>query len=422
MEKVLNRGLKFCILPLKLDITQVLVDYRRFERTMIWHEFWYGRNTDDDYIPPIFKATQTNLPKNHKVPNGLKTFLGAVKSEILDPKNRNEAKCNLPKDEFEALLKLIQLQKECKIMIKPCDKGAGIIILDYEEYIKACYKHLNAKIIGKNGEEENYYTKVDSNSLDLAKTKIKFIIEEGLDNEILSKPEYEAMTAEDKNPGKFYCTFKVHKDHQEGTTPPERPIISGSGSITENIGKYVEHHIKDLANQHKTYLQDTPDFLRQIEGINKQGKLPPNAILVTVDVSGLYTNIPQQEGMDCTKEALDERKVKEVPTEYIIRLLEIILKHNIFEFNGELFLQEIGTAMGTRPAPPYANLFMVRRIDNMIEYLSRKYKENGILALKFLKRFLDDIFMIFLGSTKNLYTFIEEINMGIFTVFHHEFP
>ena len=39
MEKVLNRGLNFAILPLKLDLTQVLVDYERFERTMIWQEF-----------------------------------------------------------------------------------------------------------------------------------------------------------------------------------------------------------------------------------------------------------------------------------------------------------------------------------------------------------------------------------------------
>ena len=31
MEKVLNRGLNFAIMPLKLNLTQVLVDYKRFE-------------------------------------------------------------------------------------------------------------------------------------------------------------------------------------------------------------------------------------------------------------------------------------------------------------------------------------------------------------------------------------------------------
>ena len=43
MNKLLNRGLNFAILPLKLDITQVLVDFKRFERSTIWHEFWYRR-------------------------------------------------------------------------------------------------------------------------------------------------------------------------------------------------------------------------------------------------------------------------------------------------------------------------------------------------------------------------------------------
>ena len=48
MEKVLNRGLNFCVLPLKLDLTPVLVDFKRFEHTMIWHEFWYGREQSDN--------------------------------------------------------------------------------------------------------------------------------------------------------------------------------------------------------------------------------------------------------------------------------------------------------------------------------------------------------------------------------------
>ena len=35
MDKLLNRGLNFSVLPDKLDITQVLVDWKRFERTMV---------------------------------------------------------------------------------------------------------------------------------------------------------------------------------------------------------------------------------------------------------------------------------------------------------------------------------------------------------------------------------------------------
>ena len=46
------------------------------------------------------------------------------------------------------------------------------------------------------------------------------------------------------------------------------------------------------------------------------------------------------------------------PTETICDLVNIILQNNNFEFDGQFFLQKHGTAMGTRMAPPYANLFM----------------------------------------------------------------
>ena len=54
-------------------------------------------------------------------------------------------------------------------------------------------------------------------------------------------------------------------------------------------------------------ISKTPhDFLRQIEKRNDGPPLPPNAILVTIDVSALYTNIPQEEGLNCTRATLDE--------------------------------------------------------------------------------------------------------------------
>ena len=36
MENFLNRGLNFSITPINLNLTKVLVDYARFERTMLW--------------------------------------------------------------------------------------------------------------------------------------------------------------------------------------------------------------------------------------------------------------------------------------------------------------------------------------------------------------------------------------------------
>ena len=63
MTKLLNRDLNFAILPLKLDLTQVLVDFKIFERSVIWHEFWHGREKDTTYEAPIFKTQKKTSPK-----------------------------------------------------------------------------------------------------------------------------------------------------------------------------------------------------------------------------------------------------------------------------------------------------------------------------------------------------------------------
>ena len=201
----------------------------------------------------------------------------------MDHRNRNEVKCNLPNDEILALKELVRLQKERIITLKACDKGAGIIILDFKAYMKACYDHLLSRQPnqqeGNETQNNMYYKKEDEFALERAKKHINTTLKEALNNNIISKEEYKAMDPEDKNPSKFYCIFKVHKAHEHKETPPPQPIVSGSGSITENISLYVEHHIKQIATQHVTYLQGTPHFLRIIEILNKGSKLPKNAMI-----------------------------------------------------------------------------------------------------------------------------------------------
>ena len=78
MEDLLNRGLNFAVLSNRLDHTHVLTDFRYFERTMIWIEFWHGRDHENHLRKRIFKRKKANLPKNYKIPNQLKTFWGLL--------------------------------------------------------------------------------------------------------------------------------------------------------------------------------------------------------------------------------------------------------------------------------------------------------------------------------------------------------
>ena len=400
MTNLLNKGLNFSILPLKLDITEVLVDYKTFERLMLWKEFFHGEENEESQRKQIFKSKKSNLPKDHPPPQGLKTFLNSVKSEILDPRNRNKEECNLPREEIEALKELISLQRERKIVIKAADKGSGIVISDFKQYLKSAYEHLLSK---QEGTGKYYYKEVPAIEIDKAKHRIKAVLNEAYENKIISKEEYNHMDPMDKDIAKFYCNFKVHKDHKAGELPPPRPIVSGRNSMTEGIAKFVEHYIQDLATSQKTYIQDTPDFLREI---GKVKDLDDNSILASIDVKALFTNIPTKEGLESLNTALNERTNKEMPTEFLMQLMKLVLDNNLFSFHDGIFRQEIGSAMGSSPVPPYANTFMGKKVDCKIEEVATQ----NAGELKLLKRFLDDLFLIFKGTTRELHNFFDQIN------------
>ena len=286
----------------------------------------------------------------------------------------------------------------------------------------AFYTHLNSRLKNADGSTSPYYIKSDVTAVNTANENLEKILQEAKDNYLITNAEYDAMLPEGKKLAKFYCTFKVHKEHKHGEAPPERPIVSGCGATFENANKFIEHHIKHIATTHPTYLQDTPDFLRYIEEINHDGELPDNAILVTFDVVGLFTNIPEEAGLEALREALMERTAKDIPTEFLVRLMQLILQNNFFKFNNEIWKQEIGASMGSKPIPSYANIFMAKKIDNKIKELALKHTGTGISPMKILKRFLDDLFSIWCGTSKSLHKLLQEmckINTNIkFTIKH----
>ena len=83
-------------------------------------------------------------------------------------------------------------------------------------------------------------------------------------------------------------------------------------------------------------------------------------------------------------------------------LLELVLKCNNFKFDRNVFLQISGTAMGTRVAPTFANLFMAQFEEKYI------YTHNSRPRKRF--RFIDDIWGIFKGNKDSFQKFNSEIN------------
>ena len=96
-----------------------------------------------------------------------------------------------------------------------------------------------------------------------------------------------------------------------------------------------------------------PDFLVDaVLNKIKNLKISPGAILASLDVVSLYTNIPHKEGIASVHKATLESESPRVEATTLAELTKIVLKNNILEFAGENFLQVQGTAMGTKLAQP----------------------------------------------------------------------
>ena len=80
----------------------------------------------------------------------------------------------------------------------------------------------------------------------------------------------------------------------------------------------------------------------------------------------------------------------------------MILTMNNFSFNDNHYLQIHGTAMGTKMAPSYANLFL--------GYFEANAFENAPFQPHTWLRYIDDIFMIWTEGLDNLKIFIDYLN------------
>ena len=75
---------------------------------------------------------------------------------------------------------------------------------------------------------------------------------------------------------------------------------------------------------------------------------------------------------------------KSIPTKFYIKLLELVLQSNIFEFDREYFIQLLGTAMGTRVAPTYANIFMAKLEKFMLRDTLMMFSFSSLEPMKIL--------------------------------------
>lgn len=370
---LLKKGLKFVPTPSRTPLMQFQEGCDRFTRSLKLKFCYLNLNPKNQNVETKFRIPSNFSPPTGTYPPEIENLQLKLNQQIRKFKNVHRITDNLTKCDRDAITKL---KKDKNIVIKPADKGSAIVIMDRQDYVFEAERQLKVN---------RHYREINEPQFPDNCTIFNRILAEMLKNNLISKKEMSFLKALPSARQRiFYLLPKIHKEINKWTVPsripPGRPIVSDLLSESCNIAKFIDFHLAPFSTTHPAYVKNTYDFLDKLAMITTHG----DALLISLDVDSLYTNIDNDLGIRAVTETL-ARDPKPIHP-YIIKLLRLSLEGNDFIFNNKHYLQISGTAMGKTFAPRYADITLA--------YLEKECLQRSNHEPKLYLRYLDDIILI----------------------------
>ena len=350
-KRALVKGLSFSIPPKKFNYPDYMAEFE-----CLYKDIHRKFKTDDVTRADRFKCQLKNL--------ALSTF---YKYNSSNPQSLNP----LTRAEFRALK---SLKENHDILILKPDKGNGVVILDKSDYITKVEQILSDT-------EKFGPTKYDDPFLQVnfLQEKLRTLLRDLCKKGSISSNQYDLMYPQGTQLGIMYGTPKVHK-----AGCPVRPILSSINTPTYKLAKFLVKYLQPVS-VNKFTCKDTFHFVKEINSIHFK-----NSYMVSFDVVSLFTNIPLDETIDICMNRLYHENITsppDIPEGDFRILLERAAKGSCFMFNGKLYMQLDGVAMGSPLGPVLANIFLC--------HMEEKFMIKNRYFPLFYRRYVDDTFALF---------------------------
>lgn len=254
-------------------------------------------------------------------------------------KARNRTNSYISVSPKNVLKKLTHKIKQNNLIITKADKGNCLVVLNKQDYITKVETFLN---------DNNFklLTKNPQNTF-IARTKkmIKHFYNFFEDN---SAPK--TLISSNPSTPRLYGLPKIHKDNI-----PIRPVVSFTNTPVSIISSFLLNLIRNLTNFKPKYgVSNSFDLANKLNNIT----LPENYLIVSFDVTNLFTTVPNAEAVKIVGDLLRGSGVDENKVIDILALLNLCLSQNFFKFNDKFYQQPDGLAMGSSLSPFLADVFM----------------------------------------------------------------
>ena len=269
---------------------------------------------------------------------------------------------------------LKKLSKNKSLVICRPDKGKGIVLLNRTDYIQKMEDVLS---------DDSKFTFVGSpnfSNIFKMEDKINRTLKQFKDKSMISDETYNTLYSSGSSYSILYGLPKVHK-----RDVPLRPILAAYNSPNFAIAKYLVPVLSKLtSNQHT--LSNSSSFIPEILHQNS------HSFMVSFDIQSLFTNIPLSETIDLIIDKLfpnNTERFNNFDKLSFRKLLELAVVDTHFIFNGNIYKQTDGMAMGSPLGPTFANIFMCHLEELILDQCPAEFKP------LFYKRYVDDTFVLF---------------------------
>ena len=280
------------------------------------------------------------------------------------------------------------LCKDKTLVFNKSDKGPDLVVQNRTDYVRNSLEHL---------QDPDTYKELEGDPTNSICCGINKILSDFYKEGLLSKEMVDFCSP--PNTARLARMYFLKKIHKSPMT--DRPIVSSCESPTENISNFVDYWLQPIMKELPSYIKDTSQLIRELS----EQPVTKDIILATVDVKSLYTSIPHEDGIIACRKALENSKTnnpQQPETTVLIKLLEIVLMNNTFEFDGKAYHQLQGCAMGSKLSPAYANIFMGR--------LEQRILSQAPLKPLFYRRYIDDCLILWPHPMPDLLEFLQSLN------------
>ncbi|XP_023725557.1 uncharacterized protein LOC111874349 [Cryptotermes secundus] len=148
----------------------------------------------------------------------------------------------------------------------------------------------------------------------------------------------------------------------------------------------MHQQLQTLLNLKYEYnITNTLNFANNISKL----KLNPEHKLLTMDIKDLYVNIPINDVIHITNDSLIQNHIDKTTKDEIIKILQMILNQNYFQYNDKFYKPNSGVAMGSPLSSLMAEVFLQHFEQRKVKLL---LEDKRII---YYNRYVDDIIMIY---------------------------